>query len=137
MNTCGINLLEKFFVSRGDKGMSAPAIRLTQAESRASQMAVEGAERIRKTIETHYHYVVNSDVVYFWLPQICIAQRPDNESVVISNRGLAGWSAKNTDFAYLKVLQCHLGEGYGVRVKFTRWLLRPYIEVSYHACGRG
>lgn len=88
-------------------------------------------KREQFAFECRLNYVVDSDVRYFWLLRLGMAQSHSFQPVTVNNKGFRGWNAKNASHLYLKALQCHLGDGYEVRIKFTRWLLKPFIEVSW------
>mgnify|MGYP001599974415 CR=1 FL=1 len=87
-------------------------------------------ERLHFAKECEINFFVSRDIARYWLPKLVAAQTSEHAPVSVTNRGESG-SWRSSSYIYTKALQTLLGPAYEVRVRFTRLLLRPYIQVSW------
>lgn len=110
---------------------SSPSAQLRQTETEYMRRSAEADERLKRAIETSVNFAVEEDLLRYWLPELVLKQQLSTDAVTVDNKWSDGWSEKNKDPLYLKVLNFKLGVGYNARVCHTRILRRPYIEVSW------
>ena len=111
--------------------VSTLSMRLASRQATHSIQEAAVLERERRALENHLNFVVDSDIRTFWLPRLVGAQKGEHAPVTVNNKKDSGWREKNGEILYLKALNHLLGKSYEARTKYTRFLLRPYIEVTY------